>query len=128
MPKKAGNKLLYPELSYQVMEAVFEVHNQLGPGLTEEIYERAVIIELKTRNIPCEQQKVITVNYKGQQIGTYRLDLVIDNKIILELKAVTALNDLHKQQLLAYLKVSNLRLGILINFGTKRVEYVRIAN
>jgi len=126
--KVAGNKILYPDLSYKVMEVMFEVHNQLGPGLTEEIYERAVIVELMARKIPFEQQKIIKVLYKGQPIGSYRLDLVIDNKIILEFKAVSALNDLHKQQLLAYLKASNLRLGILINFGTKRVEYVRIAN
>ncbi|MBL7161595.1 MAG: GxxExxY protein [Anaerolineales bacterium] len=124
----AGNILLYPELSYRVMEAIFEVHNKLGPGLTEDIYERATIVELIARKIPFEQQKVINILYKGQSIGSYRLDLVIDNKIILELKAVSALNDLHKQQLLAYLKASNLRLGILVNFGTKRVEYVRIAN
>jgi len=110
------------------MEIVFEVHNQLGPGLTEDIYERAIIVELNAHNMSFQQQKVITVNYKNQPIGTYRLDLVIDKKIILELKAVSALNDLHKQQLLAYLKASGLHLGILVNFGASRVEYKRIAN
>ena len=126
--KVAGSKVLYPDLSYRLMEAVYEVHNQLGPGLTEEIYERALIIKFKTKEISFEQQKVIHVNYKGEKVGTYRLDLVVDDKIILELKAVQALSDLYKQQLLSYLKACNLHLGILINFGTKQVQYTRIAN
>jgi len=120
--------VLYPELSYHVMEAAFEVHNRLGPGFTEEIYQRALITELDMRKISFETQKYIVVSYREQPIGTYRLDLVIDGKIIIGLKAVANLNDLFKQQLLSYLKATGLRLGILINFGTRRVEYVRIAN
>lgn len=84
--------------------------------------------ELSIQNIPYEQQKNIQVFYKGQTIGIYRLDFVIDRKIILELKAVSGLNDIFKQQLLSYLKATNLRLGILVNFGAKRLEYVRVAN
>jgi len=68
------------------------------------------------------------VFYKGRAIGVYRLDLVIDGKIILELKALSWLNDLFKQQILSYLKATDLRLGILVNFGTKRVEYARVVN
>lgn len=129
MTKKAvGKTVLYPDLSYKVIEAVFEVHNQLGPGLTEEIYERALIYELKARDIPFEQQKVVQVKYKKENIGVYRLDLVVDDKIILELKAVKTLVDIHKQQRLAYLKASNLRLGILINFGKEKVQFKRIVN
>jgi len=126
--KLAGPDVIYPELSYRIMEAVFEVHNQLGPGFSEEIYERALITELEIRNLPYESQKTIVVRYKGRLMGNYRLDLVIDNKIILELKAVASLNDLVKQQLVAYLKATGLRLGILVNFGSRRVEYVRVAN
>ena len=74
------------------------------------------------------QQKLIRVFHKGQAIGVYRLDLVIDGKIILELKALSGLNDLFKQQPLSYLKATDLRLGILVNFGTKRVEYARVVN
>jgi len=110
------------------MEAVFEVHNRLGPGFSEEIYHRATVIEIESRDISYETQKAITALYRGKPIGTYRLDLVIEGKIILELKAVASLNDLFKQQLASYLKASGLRLGILINFGSRRVEYVRIAN
>jgi GxxExxY protein len=126
--KLAGPDVIYPDLSYRIMEAVFEIHNQLGPGFTEEIYERALTTELEARGIPFETQKSITITYKGKTLGTYRLDLLVDGKIIIELKAVSSLNDLFKQQLVSYLKATNLRLGILINFGTQRVEYVRIAN
>jgi GxxExxY protein len=128
MKKIAGTQVLYAELSYQIMEIIFEVHNQLGPGFSEEIYERAVVIELKKRNVPFEQQKVISVYYKGELLGTYRLDLIIDGKIILELKAVSALHDLFKQQLLSYLKATGFKLGILINFGSRGIESARIAN
>lgn len=126
--KLVGPDVLYPELSYQIMEGVFEVHNRLGPGFTEEIYQRALISELEVRAIPFEAQKNIEIFYRGKPIGTYRLDMVIEGKIIIELKAVASLNELFKQQLISYLKATGLRLGILINFGSRRVEYVRIAN
>jgi GxxExxY protein len=126
--KLVGPDVLYPELSYRIMEAIFEVHNQLGPGFSEEIYQQALITELGLRDILFETQKNITVIYNGKPMGTYRLDLVIDKKIISELKAVASLNDIFKQQLTSYLKATGLRLGILINFGARRVEYVRIAN
>ena len=77
---------------------------------------------------PFERQKKVTVRYKGHIVGTHRLDFVIDGKIVLELKAVSALTDVFKQQTLSYLKATDLKLGILINFGTPRVEYIRIVN
>ena len=126
--KTAGTDIIYPELSYELIQAIFKVHNCLGPGFTEEIYQRALIKELELRKIPFESQRTIHIFYEGTNIGTYRLDLVIDNKIILELKAVSDLNDLFKQQLLSYLKATKLRLGILVNFGAKRVQSIRIAN
>jgi GxxExxY protein len=110
------------------MGIVFQAHNTLGPGFTEDIYEEATVHDLETQDIPLERQKTIQVRYKGRVVGAYRLDLIIDGKIILELKAVSALNDVFKQQLLSYLKATDLRLGILINFGGKRVEAVRIVN
>lgn len=128
MKKPPGDRVLYPELAYKIMEIAFEVHNGLGPGFTEDIYERAFILELTARNIPFAQQKPVEVYYKDQLMGIYRLDLVIDEKVIVELKAITALADIHKQQLLSYLKATGLRLGILINFGTTRVQHFRIAN
>ncbi len=126
--KLVGPEVLYPELSYRIMESVFEVHNQLGPGFSEEIYQNALFTELEIREIPFETQKNVIVSYRGKPMGTYRLDLVVDSKIIIELKAVASLNDLFKQQLTSYLKATGLRLGILINFWIRRVEYVRVAN
>ena len=122
------DKVIYKDLSYQVMQAVFEVHNALGPGFREDVYEEALAYELALRGIPFDRQKQVVVRYKGRSVGVHRLDLVVDGKIVLELKAVSALNDVFKQQTLSYLKASGLKLGILINFGTRRVDYTRIAN
>lgn len=122
------DKVLYRELSYRVMEGVFEVHNTLGPGFVESVYEEALAYELELRGITFERQKTVKVTYKGRVIGIHRLDLVVDGKIVLELKAVSELTDVFKQQLLSYLRAASLRLGILINFGTPRVEYKRIIN
>jgi GxxExxY protein len=124
----ADDKVIHRELSYQVMQAVFEVHNALGPGFVENVYEEALAYELELRRIPFERQKAVTVHYKDRVVGTHRLDLIVDGKIVLELKAVSALTDVFKQQTLSYLKAAELRLGLLVNFGTPRVEYTRIAN
>ena len=123
-----GDKILHKELSYHVMEAAFEVHNTLGAGFVERVYEDALAYELELRGIAFENQKVITVRYKEHVVGTHRLDFVVGGKIVLELKAVSAITDAFKQQTLSYLKATDLKLGILINFGTSRVEYVRIVN
>jgi GxxExxY protein len=125
---KREGEIIYRELSYQIMQAVFEVHNTLGPGFLETIYEEALAQELIIRLIPFERQKEVIVNYKGRAIGLHRLDLIIDDKILLELKAVSTLMDVFKQQTLSYLKATGLKLGILINFGSSRVEYIRIVN
>jgi GxxExxY protein len=126
MTRPTGDDVIYAELSHKIMEIVFEVHDKLGPGFGEDIYETATVMDLELAGIPVQQQKTFNVVYRDKVIGTYRADLIVDDKIILELKAVTALNDLFKQQLLSYLKASNHRLGFLINFGDKRVESVRI--
>ncbi|MBI3362742.1 MAG: GxxExxY protein [Chloroflexi bacterium] len=128
MGKPVSDNVLYPDLSYRIMQIAFEVHNTLGPGFVENIYREAMIIEFERQGISVEREKTIQVVYKGVIIGTHRLDLIIDGKIVLELKAVTALNDVFKQQLLSYLKATGMRLGILINFGGKKVESVRIVN
>jgi len=110
------------------MQAVFEVHNTLGPGFTEALYEEALAIELARNQIPFERQACVEVHYKGQLIGKHRLDLLVDGRIILELKAVSQLTDVFKRQTLSYLKAANLKLGIFINFGTPRVNHYRIVN
>lgn len=110
------------------MEAVFEVHNILGPGYSENIYESALAKEFRERKINYEKQRLIEVYYKGEKIGDYRLDMVVEGKIILELKAVTGLNEIFESQPLSYLKATGMKLGILINFGSKEIEFKRIVN
>ncbi|HEY3415963.1 MAG TPA: GxxExxY protein [Armatimonadota bacterium] len=125
---KLKGDVLYPELSFQIMQVMFDVHNCLGPGFSEDIYEKAVCLEFSARGIPYEEQKPYQIYFKGQLVGTYRLDLIVDNKIILELKAVSALQDIHKQQVISYLKATGLHLGIVINFGSNRVQKERLVN
>lgn len=122
------SKIIYQELSYRVMGAVFEVHNTLGPGFLESLYEEALAYEFELRGIPFEKQKEIAVRYKGREVGKHRLDFVIDGKIILELKAVSDLTDVFRKQTTSYLKATGLKLGILINFSTPSVDYERIVN
>ena len=118
--------VVYKELSYQIMAAVFEVYNTLGFGFLEKVYERALLKELCLRGILVEAQKEIKVFYKGEEVGTYFADLVVNNEILLELKAVESLNNIHKAQVLNYLKATGFKLGLLINFGRERVQYERL--
>lgn len=118
--------IFYKELSFQLMSAVFEVHKVLGPGFLEKVYENALVKEFGIRGVPVETQKKISVLYKGEKVGLYYADLLVDGKIILELKAVDALSNLHEAQLLNYLKATGMKLGYLINMGSKSVEHKRL--
>lgn len=105
-------------LSYEIRGAAMEVYNHFGPGLLESLYESALIVELQSRDIKVESQVPVKVIYKGQTIcADYRLDLLVDDLIILELKSVQELNQLHYKQLRSYLKLMNKPLGWLINFN-----------
>ena len=121
-----SGKLLYKELSYAIMQAAYEVHNQLGPGLLEKLYERALIIELLERGHKVAQQKAIVAKYKNQVIGKHILDLIVNDCIILELKAVSTILPIHKQQALSYLKATGYQLAIIINFGAPSVQSYRV--
>jgi len=126
--RRIDKKVIHKELSFAIMEAVFEVHNTLGPGYSEGIYESALAKEFRDRDIKYERQKLIEVQYKGEKIGEYRLDMVVEDKIILELKAVSELTKIFEAELLSYLKATGMKLGVLLNFGGKKVEYKRIVN
>jgi GxxExxY protein len=120
------SKVLYRELSYQVVGAAMDVHNELGPGFPEAVYQASMEHELILRQIPFEKQFRVPVQYKGVLVADYYLDLVVDEKIDVELKALSELAPVHHAQVLAYLKASGLRLGLLINFGQQRLETKRI--
>jgi GxxExxY protein len=100
-----------------VIGAAIEVHRVLGPGFLESVYEEAVAIELAVRNIPFERQVAIGVEYRGQQVGEGRLDLLVGGALIVELKAVEALAPIHTAQVISYLKTTGRLLGLLINFN-----------
>jgi GxxExxY protein len=110
-------------LTEQIIGAAIEVHRQLGPGLDESLYEAALAIELTLRNIRFARQVTIPVTYRGQAIGEKRLDLVVEGKVVVELKAVEQVTDLYKSQTLTYLKITGLTIGLLINFNTRMLVY-----
>ncbi len=106
-------------IAHEVIGAAIEVHRLLGPGFLEIIYERALVHELTQRGLGVEFEKEILVPYKDLRIPGQRLDILVGGRVILELKAVEALNDLHMAQLLSYLKATGLRLGLLININVR---------
>jgi len=109
-------------LTSEIIGACIEVHRELGPGLLESAYEKCLIYELKDRGIFVEQQVFLPVVYKKTQLDVgYRIDLLVENEIILEIKAVKELEPIHTAQLLTYLKLKKLHLGLLINFNSIRV-------
>jgi GxxExxY protein len=122
-----NNSILHKDLSYEIMAAVYEVHNVLGSGFLEKIYENALLEELALRGIDAVSQRELSVSYKGKQVGHYLTDIVVKDQILLELKSVEFLNKAHDAQILNYLKATGFRLGILINFGRDRVESKRFA-
>ncbi|MDA3930273.1 MAG: GxxExxY protein [Prolixibacteraceae bacterium] len=111
------------DISYKVIGAAIEIHKTIGPGLLESAYENALAYDLKELGFDVTQQVAMPFIYKGvkQDVG-YRIDLLVNNKVILELKAVEQLAPVHFSQLLTYLKLSDLRLGLLINFNSKTLK------
>ena len=119
-------EIIFKELSYAIVGAAMEVHRTLGSAFLESVYEAALALELAKRGIAFERQKHLPVFYLDEQVGEFRADLIVDDKIILELKAVKALNEIHEAQAHNYLAASGLKLAILINFGSPSLEFKRI--
>ncbi len=126
--RAAETELEFEPSSGKVIGAAIAVHRALGPGFIESIYQKAMSVELAKRQIAFESQKEITVLYEGIDVGLHRLDLVIEEEIIVELKAVKTLTDLHERQLRSYLKASNLRVGLLLNFQATLLAIRRVVN
>jgi GxxExxY protein len=120
------------EIAAIIVDAALAVHRELGPGLFESTYEVCLVYVLKTKGLDVEVQKSLPVNYKGVVLvdAGYRIDLLVAGKVIVELKACQELTDLHRAQLLTYIKLSKIKLGILINFNVKLIKdgIKRIAN
>lgn len=119
-------KIIFPDLSFEIMGAIFEVHKRLGPGFLESVYQKALIEELGARKIRIETQKPIDIIYKDKKVGVHRLDMVVEDKVVLELKTVERFCVHHTAQLTSYLQASGYKLGILVNFSRGKVEYRRV--
>ncbi|HUS68447.1 MAG TPA: GxxExxY protein [Kofleriaceae bacterium] len=104
-------------LAFRTFGAALEVHRTLGPGFLESVYEEALALELTCRGIPFERQCPAVVEYKGRRVGEGRLDFLVDRKVVVELKAVEQLGEYHTAQVLSYLRATNCRLGLLLNFN-----------
>jgi len=111
------------DLTGGVIGAAIEVHKALGPGLMESTYEECLCIELELRNLPYERQREIPITYKGVNLDcAYQLDIVISNQLIVELKACESIQPIHEAQLLTYLKLSGIKVGLLINFNVPALK------
>lgn len=129
MEANAGSPILYEKLSYEIVGSAIEVHKELGPGLLEKTYERCLCHELGLRGIAAQRQVLLPINYKDLEVeDAYRIDLLVENLVIVEIKVASSLTNLDEAQLMTYLKLSGKRLGILIDFnvpllkdGVKRI-------
>jgi len=122
-----GN-LIYEDLTYEIRKSLFNVHNELGPGFREETYKQAVIADFENESVPFVREKIYHVSYLGKKVDNYRVDILVYDKIILELKAVSELHPRFEAQLLSYLKVTQLKVGLLVNFGNTPLVIQRFVN
>jgi GxxExxY protein len=111
------------DIGYRIIGACFKVYNALGPGLLESAYEKALIMELSDQGLKVDCQVPISIMYKNVSIGVgYKADIVVESKVIIELKSVETLMSVHHRQLLTYLRISNMKLGYLVNFNTDNIK------
>jgi len=113
------------EITYQIRGAVYEVNKVLGSGFLEKVYERALLVELRSRGLKAECQVSVKVHYKGEVVGEYFADIVVEDQVIIELKAVEQLQKIHEAQLLNYLKATGYKIGLLVNFTHPKAEIKR---
>lgn len=119
-------EFMYKDLSYKIIGAAFKVHRALGSHLPEHTYEGALIIEFNMLNITCVRQQQWEVHYNDLHVGHFFTDIVVDNKVILELKSDERLTSNHEAQLFTYLRCSGLKVGYLLNFGYKSLQFKRL--
>jgi GxxExxY protein len=118
--------ILHKDLSYKIIGLAMQVHNKLGFGFLEKVYENALMILLKREGIEAKQQTAVAVYFEGEKIGDYYADILVEDKIILELKSVEKIVDAHRAQVLHYLKATGLQLAIILNFAKEQLESERL--
>ena len=117
--------IIYKELTYQIIGSAMEVHKVLGNGFLEKVYENALFYEMKSKGMDIKAQQPIEITYKGQVVGNYVTDLIVNDRVIIELKAVERLTEVHEAQTINYLMATKYPIALLINFGAKSLEYKR---
>lgn len=117
---------IYSDITSEILNVAFEVHKLIGPGFVESVYQKAMLVECNMRQIEADTEIELPVYYKEVKVGSRRADLLIKKKVIVELKAVSDLNDTHLAQAINYLEAFNLEVGLLINFGGKSLRYKRV--
>ena len=123
---KEDKALLHSELTKTIIGCAFGVSNEIGAGFLESVYENALTIALRELGVAVRQQAPTSVYFRGQSVGTFYADLLVENRVIVELKAVSSLAQQHEAQLLNYLSATNIQVGLLINFGNPRIQYRRL--
>ena len=120
-PRRQVDEETLNSITERVIGAAIEVHRALGPGLLEALYENALCIELERRDLAFERQRLVPVEYKGVAAGEYRVDLIVEGIVVVELKSVAALESVHQAQLLTYMRLAECPIGLLINFNVARL-------
>ena len=123
---KKNEEYPYSDLTNKIIGAAIEVHRNLGPGFMEIFYEKALVKELMELGLRLHEQEYVPVIYKDEILGEQRIDLVIEDTVVVENKCVRELNPVHKAQVLSYLKGTNLKVGLLLNFGKEKLEIKRL--
>lgn len=119
-------KLVHKELTGKIIQAFNEVHYALGPGYLESIYKNALVIEFEDMGLKCEKERIVEIFYRNKKVGEHRLDLVLEDKVLVELKAVAEFHPVHQAQVISYLKSTGLKIALLANFGKDKVDYKRL--
>jgi GxxExxY protein len=118
--------LLYKKLVYDIVGCAMEVHSELGPGFLESVYEEALTLLFKEKDLQCEQQINLKIKFRGEYLKKqFTADLIVDDKVIVEIKAVAQLKKIDEAQLINYLKATGLKVGLLLNFGGEKLEWKR---
>ncbi len=123
-----NEKYKYSELTSKIIGCAMEVHKHLGNGFQEVVYQRALDIEFRLQNINAQREFVMPLAYKGEDIGTRRVDFFVEEKVMVEIKAIIEIEDVHLAQAINYLEAYNLEVGLLLNFGSKSLQFKRVMN
>ena len=123
---KSGKQFPHKQLTYDIIGIAMEVHTELGHGFAERVYENSLAYLLASENFIVKQQTELPVFFRGKQVGSYKTDLIVNDKVILELKAIQRISNIERAQTLNYLKATNIGLALIINFGRSRLEHERL--